>query len=139
MRIRPHDDENFELPLVPMIDMMLVLLIFFMVATTLKDTQPQLPVTLPESAASVETKVESNVLVIGIDSSGQKYIDGSLATSEDLNARLAAAAKDPTQQVRLDIDQDTRYAQIVEVLDLCQFDGIKNVGFHTRKSGRSND
>jgi biopolymer transport protein ExbD len=133
MRIRTHDEENFELPLVPMIDMMLVLLIFFMVATTLKDTQPQLPVTLPESAASLDTKVEPNVLVIGIDANGSKYINGSPATSEDLNARLAAAAKDPTQQVRLDIDRDARYAQIVEVLDLCQFVGVKNLGFHTKK------
>ena len=133
MRIRTHEEENFELPLVPMIDMMLVLLIFFMVATTLKDTQPQLPVTLPESAASVDTKVEPNVLVIGIDASGKKYINGSPATSEDLNARLAAAAKDPTQQVRLDIDRDARYSQIVEVLDLCQFMGVKNLGFHTKK------
>jgi biopolymer transport protein ExbD len=134
MRIRNHDEENFELPLVPMIDMMLVLLIFFMVATTLKDTQPQLPVTLPDSSASLDVKVEPNVLVIGIDSLGQKYLDGNPTTSEDLTRRLALAAKDPTQPVRLDIDRDARYEQIVEVLDLCQFEGLKNVGFHTRKS-----
>jgi biopolymer transport protein ExbD len=133
MRIRNHDDENFELPLVPMIDMMLVLLIFFMVATTLKDTRPELPVTLPDSSASVDVKIEPKVVVIGIDSAGGKFLDGNPTTSEQLTQRLAAVAKDPSQPVQLDIDRDAHYNQIVEVLDLCQFEGLKNISFHTRK------
>ncbi len=134
MRIRHDHEENFELPLVPMIDVMMVLLIFFMVATTLKVTQTELPVILPESAASLEVPVESNVLVIGIDQTGRKYIDGNPTTTEDLHLRLQkAAAQGANQPVRLDIDRNTRYEQIIEVLELCQFEGLKNVGFHTRK------
>ena len=135
MRIRNDHEENFELPLVPMIDMMFVLLIFFMVATTLKVTQPELPVTLPESAASVDVKVDPGVLVIGIDRTGQKYLDGNPATTDDLHRRLQqAAAKSVDQPIRLDIDKDARYEQIIEVLELCQFEGLKNVGFHTLKA-----
>ncbi|MGB8353935.1 MAG: biopolymer transporter ExbD [Chthoniobacteraceae bacterium] len=138
MRIRNDHEENFELPLVPMIDMMFVLLIFFMVATTLKITQPELPVNLPESAAALDVKVDPGVLVIGIDRNGQKYLDGNPATTDDLHRRLQqAAAKGPDQPVRLDIDKDTRYEQIIEVLELCQFEGLKNVGFHTRKAPKN--
>lgn len=137
MKIRDDEEESFELPLVPMIDMMLVLLIFFMVATTLKITQPQLPVVLPESAASLDVKVEPNVLVIGIDRFGQKYVDGNPATAEELRHRLdQAAVQNPNQAVHLDVDRDTRFDQIIEVLELCEFEGLKNVGFHTRKPGQ---
>ncbi|MFA7344262.1 MAG: biopolymer transporter ExbD [Terrimicrobiaceae bacterium] len=135
MRIRNDQEEHFDLPLVPMIDMMLVLLIFFMVATTLKVTQPQLPVELPESAASLDVKVDPQTLVIGIDRAGVKYVDGNPTTTEDMARRLRnEAGKDRSQAIRLDIDRETRYEQIVEVLELCQFEGLKNVGFHTRKA-----
>jgi biopolymer transport protein ExbD len=137
MRIRNDQEEHFELPLVPMIDMMLVLLIFFMVATTMKITQPQLPINLPNSAASLEVKVDPQVLVIGIDRNGVTYLDGQPATTDQLNRRLKeAAAKSLDQPIRLDIDRDTRYQQIVEVLELCQFEGLKNVGFHTLKPNK---
>ena len=138
MRIRQDDHENFELPLVPMIDMMLVLLIFFMVATTLKVTHPELPVELPDSSASIPVKDEPNVLIIGIDQKGAKYIDGTPATNESLHLRLQqAAAQNVDQSIRLDIDRSVRYEQIIEVLELCQFEGLKNVGFHTRKPGKN--
>ena len=130
MKLKNDHEENFELPLVPMIDMMLVLLIFFMVATTLKVMQPEIPVQLPDSAASISVKEEPNILVIGLDNSGQKYINGVLTTTEELHARLKdAAAKDVTQPVRLDIDRGTSFDRVVEVLDLCQFEGLKNIGF----------
>jgi biopolymer transport protein ExbD len=134
MKIRNDHEENFELPLVPMIDMMLVLLIFFMVATTLKVTQPEIPVQLPDSSASVAVREEPNIFVIGLDRTGQKYVNGVLTTTNDLRAQLkAAAAKDVTQPVRLDVDKDIPFDKVIEVLDLCQFEGLKNVGFHTRK------
>jgi len=134
MKIRNDHEENFELPLVPMIDMMLVLLIFFMVATTLKVTQPEIPVQLADSAASIAVKEEPNIIVIGLDKSGQKYLNGVLTSTSELQNRLKdAAAKDITQPVRLDVDRDIPFDKVIEVLDLCQFEGLKNVGFHTRK------
>ncbi len=137
MKIRNDHEENFELPLVPMIDMMLVLLIFFMVATTLKVTQPEIPGQLPDSAASLTVKEEPNIIVIGLDKAGQKYLNGVMTTSGELHTRLKeAAAKDATQPVRLDVDKDISFDKVIEVLDLCQFEGLKNIGFHTRKNDR---
>jgi biopolymer transport protein ExbD len=133
MRIRNNNEENFELPLVPMIDMMLVLLIFFMVATTLKVTQSEIPVELPDSAASLAVREEPNVLVIGLDKAGNKYIDGVLTTTEELHTRLReAATQNAAQPVRLDIDRGLSFDRVIEVLDLCEFEGLKNIGFHTR-------
>jgi biopolymer transport protein ExbD len=139
MKIRNDHEENFELPLVPMIDMMLVLLIFFMVATTLKVTQPEIPVQLPDSAASIAVKEEPNIIVIGLDISGQKYLNGVLSTTGEMTNQLkAAATKDPTQPVRLDVDRGVSFDKVIEVLDLCQFEGLKNIGFHTRKPPEQN-
>jgi biopolymer transport protein ExbD len=139
MRIKLDNEEHFELPLVPMIDMMLVLLIFFMVATTLKVTQPEIPVELPDSSASLNVKQEPNVLVIGLDRSGLKYLNGVLTTTGQLHVQLKeAAARDAKQPVRLDIDRGISFEKVIEVIDLCQFEGLKNIGFHTRPPGKPN-
>lgn len=133
MRIRDDEEEGIELPLVPMIDMMLVLLIFFMVATTLKVMQPQLPLTLPESAASINTKPGTSALVISLDHFAKRYINGTLVSDEELRRRLDEAARaNASQPVQLDVDKDIRFEQMIEILELCEFEGLKNVGFHTR-------
>ena len=133
MRIRDDEEEGIELPLVPMIDIMLVLLIFFMVATTLKVMQPQLPLTLPESAASINAKTGASSLLISIDHDARKYVNGTPVTKEELRSRLEQAAlADASQPVQLDVDKDIRFEQMIEVLELCEFEGLKNVGFHTR-------
>jgi biopolymer transport protein ExbD len=44
-----------------------------------------------------------------------------------------AALKNPEGRVRIDADRDTRFQDIVEVIELCQFEGMRNVGLHIAK------
>lgn len=131
-RRRRHDDE-MELNLIPMIDIMLILLIFFMVATTIKHAEKALPIELPQSAASIDLNARDKLLVIGIDSTGNKYIDAGKVTTDALHERIhAAAVADSTQQIRVDADRKTPYEDLVEVIELCQFEGLRNISLHTR-------
>jgi len=131
-RRRRHDDE-MELNLIPMIDVMLILLIFFMVATTIKHAEKALPIELPYSAASIDLNVQDTLLILGIDAVGNKYIGSERVTTDALHQRLRdAAAANPTQEIRVDADRKTAYEHLVEVIELCQFEGLKNVKLHTR-------
>lgn len=134
MRIRVEEDEPVDVQMAPLIDCVFLLLIFFLVATTLKKVEKELPIELPQSAAAVDARLEDTTLVIGVDRAGAIHIKGERVTLSMLHDQLRqAAAADPEQRVRIDADQSTEFQHVVHVLDLCQFEGLTNVGLHTRK------
>jgi biopolymer transport protein ExbD len=138
-RRRSHtEDEAFELPLIPMIDCMLVIIIYFLVSTTMKHTEPELPIDLPPSGASVEAPVEEDLLVIGVDAQGQRYLNGEVVTTALLHETLKARAQATPgeKKVRIDADQSLPYRDLVEVIELCQFWGFRSIGLHTRDAGK---
>lgn len=135
-RRKRHDDE-MEINLIPMIDIMLILLIFFMVATTIKSTQKALPIELPQSTASTDLGAPDKLLVIGIDATGTKYLEDAKVTTDVLHERIrAAAAANAAQQIRVDADRQTPYENLVEVIELCQFEGLRNISLRTRDAGK---
>lgn len=133
-RRRRHDAE-MEINLIPMIDIMLILLIFFMVATTIKHSEKALPIELPRSAAAMDQPANEAVLVLGVDALGNKYVGPDRVPTSVLHDRIRAAAeKNVDQPVRIDADRKTSYEQVVEVIELCQFEGLRNVRLHTRNT-----
>ncbi|HEY5752780.1 MAG TPA: biopolymer transporter ExbD [Chthoniobacterales bacterium] len=138
MKVRnKHADQDFEIPLIPMIDCLFVLLVFFLVATTLKKTEKELPIDLPQSGAALDTEQKEDVLVIGLDRAGQKFFRSEPVTTEVMSQRLAAAAlANPNRRVRLDADVSTPYAAVVEMIEMCEFNNLRNVGFRTKSPGK---
>jgi biopolymer transport protein ExbD len=131
---RKREEEAFELNLVPMIDCMLILLIFFMVATTIKHSEKELPIELPQSGAAVARQVEENLLVLAVDREGNKYVRSEKVTTDALHQQIREIAqRNPQQQVRIDADRLTKYEDVVELIELCQFEGLRNIGLHTRE------
>jgi len=114
MKVRnKHADQDFEIPLIPMIDCLFVLLVFFLVATTLKKTEKELPLELPESGAAMDVEQKEDVIVLGLNRHGQKYFGSEAVTTEVMNQHLAAAAiENPNRRVRLDADAATSYAAV---------------------------
>ncbi|HEY5895896.1 MAG TPA: biopolymer transporter ExbD [Chthoniobacterales bacterium] len=138
MRVKnKHADQDFEIPLIPMIDCLFVLLVFFLVATTLKKTEKELPIDLPQSGAALDTEQKEDVLVIGLDRAGQKFFGSEPVTTEVMSQRLASAAlANPKRRVRLDADVSTPYAAVVEMVEMCEFNNLRNVGFRTKSPGK---
>lgn len=137
MRVKKPEDEPFEIMLIPMIDCMLVIIIFFLVATTMKQHEKQLPINLPVSAAALTIEKVPDMFIIGLDRQGGTYISTGDRTEKVDNERLHAliretARANPGQRIRIDGDRDARFEDIVRVIDLCQFEGLNNVGLHTR-------
>jgi biopolymer transport protein ExbD len=139
MRTRKPEEEPFEIMLIPMIDCMLVIIIFFLVATTLKNREKELPLDLPESAAASNLEQPPDILIIGVDKEGRTFLGTGERVepvdTERLHQRIREAARlNPAQRVRIDGDRNTRFEDIIHVIDLCQFEGLKNVGLHTHKN-----
>jgi biopolymer transport protein ExbD len=143
MRTRKPEEEPFEIMLIPMIDCMLVIIIFFLVATTLKNREKELPLELPESAAAPSIEQPRDLFVIGVDKEGRTYLGSAdriePVDTERLHQRIREmAGLNPNQRVRIDGDRNTRFEDIIHIVDLCQFEGLKNVGLHTKKQPGNN-
>ena len=137
MRVKKPEDEPFEIMLIPMIDCMLVIIIFFLVATTMKQHEKQLPINLPVSAAALTIEKPPSFFAIGLDRQGHAYIStgdrAEQVDNERLHARIREVARaNPSQRIRIDGDRDARFEDIVRVIDLCQFEGLRNIGLHTK-------
>lgn len=136
MRIKKPEDEPFEIMLIPMIDCMLVIIIFFLVATTLKNKQKELPLQLPDASAALTVVQPPDVFVIGVDKSGKIYLGSDSFMEPVDNERLhrelrQIAQTNPDRRIRVDADRNVRFEEVVRVLDSCTFEGLRNIGLHT--------
>ncbi len=126
-----------EINIIPLVDVTLVLLIIFMATTAfVKDQkadtpQRELPLNLPSARLAVNAP-PSDVFVLSVDRDGKKYIGAAPTTLTGLHQQVReAAAKVPQPRVRIDADKDARFQDVLEVVELCQFEGLKNVAIHT--------
>ena len=120
MNLKPDRRDDIELNLTPLIDVVFLLLIFFMVSTTF-DKQSQLKITLPEATASAE-QISDKAVVIGIDAKGRYFInDRQLVNTQAKTLKLALIKitgdkKDVPLVIRA--DAKTPHASVVKAMDV---------------------
>lgn len=131
LRNKHRDEEDIEVSMSPLIDCVFLLLIFFLVTTMLKKPSKDIDVDLPYSSSAIEMEPNDDT-VIGIDKAGNFYFDGVRVGRMELRRYLSQiSATNPDQGIRLDCDQKARNVHVSEVLDLCNFYQINNVGLRT--------
>ncbi len=119
-------DED-RLDVTPLIDVVFLLLIFFMLTSTFV-LQPGIKVKLPKAITSEALKEEN--LVIVITAGGKIYLDNEIISSDELSAKLGEAAQDE-RAVLIKADQKISLGRVVEVWDLCRDVGITRVSIAT--------
>ena len=136
MRVRLEEDEQVEVQMAPLIDCVFLLLIFFLVATTLKEMHPEVKITLPSSDAAVEVETNPKTLVLGVSRYGRLYVNGQEATVTTVFEQVRLA-KQEGRLVRLDADEQTPFKRVLEILEICHVEGVHNVGVHTREKNKN--
>jgi biopolymer transport protein ExbD len=139
MRVKLPEDEHPEIGLIALIDCIFFLLIFFMMATSFKhgdkDKQHELPITLPKAHVSFDAATAApDPLDIAVDGSGRLYLGErriGIHELHDVLKREATRGKD--RPVRISGDKGARYEQIVQVLELCQFEGFTGISMRVSK------
>ena len=132
MGMRRTDNEAAEVSMSPLIDCVFLLLIFFLVSTMTKKENRDIDITLPQSNSAEKLLPNDDEIVIGVDAEGNLFFNGSQTSIMRLHMDLREIALSfPEQYVRLDSDAATPLHRVVEVLDLCQFNNLKNVGIRT--------
>jgi biopolymer transport protein ExbD len=119
----------------PMVDILLVLLCFFVVTWSMARKENELDVRVPSAQAGQESNPVVNQTVLNVKADGSIVWDRKQITREALQERLKSlAALFPDYAIILRGDVKTDYDHIVQVLDTCRQAGIWNVAFATSKS-----
>lgn len=124
MRIPRPARKKVRIEIIPMIDTMFFLLVFFMVATLAMTLQRGMPVNLP---ASVTAKADvPDTVTVSITSEGAVYLDKESVTIDGLADRLRAVkARSSEPSVVVKADEDVRHGTVVKVLD-----AVKQANLH---------
>ena len=139
MKIRPSRSDEPELNLVPLIDVMLMTLIFLVVTTSFSK-ETQLRIRLPE--ASAKTITTENSVRILIDAKGQYYLgdkqlaDKSPDTLRGAMLRLAGKLKDPV--IIIHADGKAPHEAVVAVMEAARRLGYSRLTFATQKPATNN-
>jgi len=132
-RKRTEEDVGFQLA--PMIDMTFLLLVFFMVTSTITNQQVRQDVVPPEAPSAVMPENQANRLVINIDRDGGFWFDsvrfegGALAGV--IEQRLGV---NPQMRIYVRADRGVEVARIKEVMRLAAEAGAGDIIFATYRS-----
>lgn len=110
----------------PLVDMVFLLLIFFLVATTFHQTEREMQIALPVAASSAPISMSLRELIINVDAEGKIIVGGRSMDEADLQSIVAEAVEiNPEQKVTVRGDRRTAYLNVVRVLDICKGSGIR--------------
>ncbi|QDD63237.1 biopolymer transporter ExbD [Herbaspirillum seropedicae] len=128
-----NDNQNSapmaDINVTPMVDVMLVLLVIFIITAPMFTHALKLDLPTAQSAPAPE---KPETITLGIDAAGKLYWNDQPVSSEELDARLTAAAgKQPQPELQLRADKSTRYQTIAEVMSAAQGAGLSKLGFVT--------
>jgi biopolymer transport protein ExbD len=127
----------FGFMIAPMVDILLVVLVFFIVTWNFALSENELDVRVPSAAKANETQPYVGQVVINIKADGTIIVNRQPKTLTELLELLKKLSQlYPDQAAIVRGDQGVEYKHIVEVLDICRQADIWNVAFATGKLDR---
>ncbi len=134
MKFTSRQPEPAAMQLAPMIDIVFLLLIFFIVTWQFSRSETELNVSVPTAEEGAELTRPKGEIIINVMADGTIRVEGMTMNLGQLNQKLAAIAKQYNNQpVRIRGDGGVPYQSIVEVIDTCQKSGIWNISFATQR------
>lgn len=135
MNLRPIKKADLDLNLTPLIDVVFLLLIFFMVSSTFEH-KSEINITLPKASAEyTETKLE--VVSIAVDSKGRMFVNeeallnSRLLTIREAIREAAHTFDDPT--IIINADKEATHQSVVRIMDAARQLGMTKITFATQE------
>lgn len=136
MKFTRHASEDPEVNLIPLIDVLLVILIFLMISTTYSKFT-ELKITLPTADAE-KLQNHPQEIIVAVSSSGEYAVNHRILAQRSVAAltqALSAAAKDrPEPMVVISADAQATQQSVVNVMEAARAAGLSRLTFATQKS-----
>lgn len=135
MNFRPNRRDEVDLDITPLIDVVFLLLIFFMVSTTFEHNS-EINITLPSSSKEI-TEAKPNAVNVGLDSEGNVYINDKAlvnAQMETIKIALSDALVGLNEPpVIISADANASHQSVVRVMDAARQLGLVKITFATQE------
>lgn len=126
MKLARREVRKARIEIVPMIDTVFFLLVFFMMASLSMSVYKGMPVNLPKAASGQTTHDDSAAITVARD--GQTFLNREPTTRDALGAQLhALLAANPNLVVMINADGEVMHRQVVDVVDVARTAGVSRL------------
>jgi biopolymer transport protein ExbD len=133
MAFRKKKRAEVRIEITPMVDVVFLLLIFFMISTSFIDTSA-IGINLPQASTGTPDKEREEVRVY-LEEDGTIHLNDREVDMEELKKQLRTYAKDAeTASFKLLADQEVRHGRVITVVDLARDNGFGTLAIATRKT-----
>ena len=116
--------------IIPMIDIVFFLLVFFMVGTLYMNTEQQIPLNLPSTSTSTAKFIEP--IIITLTTSHKLYIDNREISADNLSQEVQDIVRTtPRQAFVIRASKDVYYNEVIALLDMLKVNGAKYISVAT--------
>ena len=125
------------LALTSMLDVIFLLLCFFVTVSVFSQWENEISIQLPSAATAQEPDRLPGEIVVNLSKAGEVSVNGLKLGLDDLRSRLARISKFyPGQPVIIRADRETRYDALVGVIDTCRSADVWNFSLATDGEGK---
>lgn len=124
------ENDKPRIEIIPMIDVMMFLLVFFVLIMTEMIQNAGIQLDLPQS--STAKQLPTTTITLGVNRIGVLYLNGQVTSAAAISNRLQAARQAGKVDVVVSGDESTPYQNIVRLMDLARAAGVSSIGLTTR-------
>ena len=119
MRFKEENEENFALDLTPLIDVVFLLLIFFMVSTVFVDFKRRMDISLPSSKSSLSDS-QPKVIKIEVTFDKQIFLNGKKVKLGGLELAIAKIDSGKKNAAIIRADKNLPYGDVIKIMGMLQ-------------------
>ncbi len=113
--------------IVSLVDILTILLIFFVVSTTFKKDQPEVQINLPDSKTASTAPSDLDHAIVSVNAEDEIQLDGHVIHIEDLEESVRNLPPTKKSSLALQADRKASFGTIIKVMDALKLAGIKNL------------
>ncbi len=117
--------------IVSLVDILTILLIFFVVSTTFKKDQPEVQINLPVSQTATNAPAETEHAIVSVDANDEVLLDGQRLPVDELQKAVSDLPADRKSSLALQADKKASFGTIIKVMDALKLAGVKNLPVFT--------
>ncbi|MEP6699341.1 MAG: biopolymer transporter ExbD [Verrucomicrobiota bacterium] len=113
--------------IVSLVDILTILLIFFVVSTTFKKDQPEVQINLPDSKTATSTSSELEHAIVSVNEGDEVRLDGRVIAIAELESSVRNLPTTRRSSLALQADKKASFGTIIQVMDALKLAGVKNL------------
>ena len=134
MAFRRKKRGEVRIEITPMVDVVFLLLIFFMISTSFVDISA-IGINLPK-ASSTQIDTENSELKVYLDKNGRVYLNEQEVNKEEVENLITQHAQTAAQtHFKLYADEEVKHGRVIEFIDLARQQGFATLSIATRHAG----